>query len=285
MEKDYQFSHDLLMAEQTLHFTKTELAAYLHVDRLSLAKWENGETYPRPVSLESFYAFLYEKGVRLNEIKAELVQEENPTEKILFHGSRTGIEGPLSVEKSLPNKDFGKGFYCGESLSQSISFVASVPSSSVYLYAFDPSGLSHADFAVEQEWMLAIALFRGRLAPYQNHPLLRSIEAKVAASDYVIAPIADNRMFEIITQFIDGEITDVQCQHCLSATDLGKQYVLLSPKALTRLRPLEHCYLSTPERAESLKRREEIAALGADKVKIARIRYRGQGHYLEEILS
>jgi len=31
-------------------------------------------------------------------------------------------------------------------------------------------------------------------------------------------------MFEIIDSFIEGEITDVQCQHCLSATNLGKQY-------------------------------------------------------------
>ena len=33
--------------------------------------------------------------------------------------------------------------------------------------------------------------------------------------------------FEIIDRFIDGEITDVQCQHCLSATNLGKQYVII----------------------------------------------------------
>ena len=36
--------------------------------------------------------------------------------------------------------------------------------------------------------------------------------------------------FEIIDRFIDGEITDVQCQHCLSATNLGKQYVFIGIK-------------------------------------------------------
>ena len=36
--------------------------------------------------------------------------------------------------------------------------------------------------------------------------------------------------FEIIESFIDGEITDVQCQHCLSATNMGKQYVFIGIK-------------------------------------------------------
>ena len=40
-------------------------------------------------------------------------------EDILFHGSKAGIDGKLSLDKSKKANDFGKGFYCGESLEQS----------------------------------------------------------------------------------------------------------------------------------------------------------------------
>lgn len=44
---------------------------------------------------------------------------------------------------------------------------------------------------------LAIAYFRGKLDKYKNHKLIESIVNKVKESDYIVAPIADNRMFRI----------------------------------------------------------------------------------------
>lgn len=103
--------------------------------------------------------------------------------------------------------------------------------------------------------------------------------------DYIIAPIADNRMFEIIDSFIDGEITDVQCQHCLSATNLGKQYVFVSQKALDNIVLLERCYLADSEKEFYLNTRQESFKMNMDKVKLARKQYRNQGEYIEEILQ
>lgn len=62
---------------------------------------------------------------------------------------------------------------------------------------------------------------------------------KLDGVDYVVAPIADNRMYQIIEDYIDGAITDAQCQHALAATDLGNQYVLKTQKAVSRLNILE----------------------------------------------
>lgn len=103
--------------------------------------------------------------------------------------------------------------------------------------------------------------------------------------DYIVAPIADNRMFEIIDSFIDGEITDVQCQHCLSATNLGNQYVFVSEKALKKVSILERCFLAGEEKNSYLNAKKEFNELNRDKVKIARRQYRGNGKYIEEILG
>lgn len=279
------FQTDLSVAEASLGLTKKELATSMGVSVQNLYRWEQGVAKPSALSLEAFYAFLYQKGVRLNDIKAQLAQEEHRHEKILFHGSRFGIDGELSLDKSQPSKDFGRGFYCGESLEQSISFVAMAPGSSVYLFALQEAGLQSVNFSVEQDWMLSIAYFRGRLGKYASHPKIAAIRERIAHADVVIAPIADNRMFQIITDFIDGLMTDEQCKHCLSATDLGKQYVLLSEKALGAMTSLEHCYLSRPEKEASLASRETMVSVSADKVRIALAKYKGQGAYIEEILS
>ena len=103
--------------------------------------------------------------------------------------------------------------------------------------------------------------------------------------DYIVAPIADNRMFEIIDQFIDGEITDIQCQHCLSATNLGNQYVFISEKALNQVEILERCYLANAEKEAYLTARQEGYEMNRDKVKVARRQYRDQGNYIEDILK
>ena len=92
-------------------------------------------------------------------------------------------------------------------------------------------------------------------------------------------------MFEIIDSFIDGEITDVQCQHCLSATNLGNQYVFITQKAINQITLLEKCFLSEPEKDLYLTSRQENFKMNMDKVKLARKQYRNQGEYIEDILK
>ena len=92
-------------------------------------------------------------------------------------------------------------------------------------------------------------------------------------------------MFQIIDTFIDGEITDEQCKHCLAATNLGKQYVLISDKAINHVKILERCFISNLEKNEYKGKRNDDLKLGDDKVKLARIQYRGKGRYIDEILN
>ena len=132
--------------------------------------------------------------------------------------------------------------------------------------------------------MIAIAYFRGRLTKYEDHPVIVKIINKIKSADYVIAPIADNRMFQIIDSFIDNEITDEQCKHCLAATNLGMQYVFLSDKAIKQLNILERCFVSSIEKKYFIEQQVEFQKQGHDKSKLARIKYKNQGKYIEEIL-
>ncbi|WP_165171031.1 DUF3990 domain-containing protein [Adlercreutzia sp. ZJ242] len=284
---DYRVADDIRLVKELLGLSTEELAREINMGPATISRWLAGKSEPSARSLMSFYGFAFSKGLRLNAIKAQLHKEllEATGRIIVFHGAKSTIEGDLSVSRSRPNNDFGRGFYCGESLEQSAMFVAGYPLSSVYIAGFDPSGLRKRVFHVNQEWMLTIAWFRGRLASYADHQLVRSLRDNVGSVDYVVAPIADNRMFEIIDSFIDGEITDEQCQHCLSATNLGNQYVFLNDRALSQVHLEEHCFLADEEKLFYLDSRKSEAVVGSAKVKVAKRQFRGQGLYIEEILS
>ncbi len=284
--RDFELCTDIEIVMELLDITAKDLAESIGVTPTTISRWRKNQEQVSSSNLNAFYNFAFGKGVRLNKIKEQLFKEDcSGHSTILFHGSKTYIEGQISIEKSKKTNDFGRGFYCGESLEQSAMFVANYPESSLYILEFDRTNLSYTQLNVDRDWMLLIAYFRNKLADYAAHPILQRLLAKLENVDYIIAPIADNRMFEIIDSFIDGEITDVQCQHCLSATNLGNQYVFVSDKALSQLQILRHCYLAPDEKNYYLSHKREESRIGNDKVKIARKQYRGQGEYIEDILK
>lgn len=284
---DFQINDDIEVIRELLDLSYRELACGIGVTAETMSRWRTAEQEISDDNMERLYDFAFENRIRLNKIKEQLFREECRGENniILFHGAKSSIEGALSAEKSRGTNDFGKGFYCGESMEQSAMFVSGYDASSVYIVEFDKTGLSETRFFVDRDWMLTVAYFRGRLGIYENHPLIRGLLEKVENADYIIAPIADNRMFEIIDSFIDGEITDIQCRHCLSATDLGGQYVFKTEKALRQVLIRRHCCLCRREKRFYLTSRQEENRIGNDKVKIARKQYRGQGKYIEEIFD
>ena len=282
---EFRVYEDIEVILTLLDMTIQEFANELGVSYSTVSRWkERGETVS-PANLEKIYEYAFKKRIRLNKIKEQLFREECLEDHaLLFHGAKTDISGRISVERSRKNNDFGQGFYCGESLEQSAMFVSNYPRASLYMLDFDKTCMQELRLGVEQDWMLMIAFFRGKLTAYENHPIIQRILNRLNGIDYVVAPIADNRMFQIIDSFIEGEITDVQCRHCLSATNLGNQYVFLTQRAADRIQILRKCYLASVEKEAYISIRSEDAEVSNDKVKIARKQYRGQGKYIEDIL-
>lgn len=284
---EYRISEDLDTLRAILECSKADLASALDVGPATIGRWLANTVAPSRSKIERFYSYAFERGVFFNQIKAQLHKEDAAAKGLttLFHGSKTGIVEPLSLDKSCLPNDFGRGFYCGESLEQSATFVAGFPNSSLYVLSFDPSHLSCASFVVNQDWMLAIAWYRGWLRDYADHPRIIDLVHSVESAYYVVAPIADNRMYEVVNSFVDGIITDVQCQHSLAATGLGNQYVFTTERALRHVRLQEQCYLCSRERASLLARKKQENQTGANKAKTAIRKYRNEGHYIEELLS
>lgn len=283
---DYRFSKDLMAIREILGLSQSELADKIDVEQVTISRTELGKTSPSEKLLESAYTYAFQKNVRINKLKEMLWRDDlKMHQKLLFHGAKSEISGEIDLYHGRKNNDFGQGFYAGESYEQALSFVSNFPESSVYFLCFDDSNLKCRRYSVDQDWMMTIAYYRGSLDAYKDHPRVQELLRQSRDCDYIIAPIADNRMFQIINAFIEGELTDEQCKHCLAATNLGMQYVLRSVKAVAQTQVIERCYIAANERAYYKNIRSEDARLGDDKVKLARREYRGKGFYIDEILS
>ena len=282
----YNFSEDLKSIREILGFSQKELAEKLGVEQVTVSRNELGKTKPSARFLESVYSFAFAKKIKINKLKEMLWRDDlGINEKLLFHGAKSEIEGKVDIHRGRKNNDFGQGFYTGESYEQAISFVSGFANSSVYYLSFNDKNLKCKQYNVNQDWMMTIAYYRGTLDEYKDHPIVRSLIEQSRDCDYIIAPIADNRMFQIINSFIAGDLTDEQCKHCLAATNLGMQYIFISEKAVSQVKLIERCYIADNEREYYKNIRNEESKLGEDKVKLAKRQYRGRGQYIDEILS
>lgn len=283
---EYSIVKDIEFIEEALEINESYFSNLTGIPRSSINNWRNGKNNISKQLLEKVYGFAYDNDLRINDLKDQMFNDaKKKNEVILFHGAKKDLAGELSLEYANDNNDFGKGIYLGESFYQSASYVCQYDDSSVYIYKYKKDKkLKTIEYDVDVEWMLTVAYYRNRLNKYKDSKIIENIRKKVDKADLVIAPIADNNMYQLIEDFIYGYITDKQCVASLSATDLGKQYVFLSDESLTHLERIHHCYLCNSEKLHYLSVKKNNSYVGLQKVKYANREYAGKGKYIEEIL-
>ena len=280
-------SYELKLIREITGLSQEELGKRLGVSRLTIINWEQNKVQIEETSVERIYEFAFKNHIFLNKLFEMNYIEANQSDNnvIVFHGAKKKIIGDLDFNHSKKDNDFGKGVYFGENLDQAGSFISSYEGSHIYVYSFNTLGLKGLRFKVSPEWMLTVAYYRGLINDYSDNKLVIDLVKKIEECDYIIAPIADNKMYDIISEYVNGMITDKQCSHALSATDLDNQYVIKSSKALKQLYLLRECYISESERNEYDHFKRMISDLGASKVRMALIEYKNQGKYIDEVLN
>lgn len=281
-------TNEITIICEVLQINESELSKKLDISLETINNWKFKRKSIGLTNLEKIYSFAYDNGIKLNNIYAQLLNEEYEDDKnvVLFHGPKKLFSMPINfVSNSKITNDFGVGFYLGETFEQGGNYITVLNQNIVYCFCLKLSDLRIYKFNVETEWMIAIAYFRGWLNDYKNSPLIQKLINKLSSYDVIIAPIADNRMFDIIAEFVGNEITDEQCRHALAATNLGFQYVLKTNKALANIKILKEMFVCRKEKAHYLDNRITLTNNGSQKIKIARIQYKNKGRYIEEILK
>lgn len=283
---DYNLKEDIEMFKSIKELTNDDLSLFLDTSPMNIWRWINGKVKPTNSTLQMIYNRIYSSGVDLSSLKEEMYKSrENANTKIVFHGSKSGIVGEISINYGEQNKDFGRAFYTGESVEQAISFVSAFDNPSLYILEFDASNLKIKTFEVSKEWMIYVAYSRGKLEKFKDSKYIKRIVEDLKKYDVVIAPIADNTMYDILNDFADGAITDEQCLNSLSANRLGKQIVFLTEKSVKNLKILEKCFISEKEKEHYFEIKKQSAILGKQKSILERRKYAAKGKYVEELLS
>lgn len=278
---------DVKIIRELLDISQQELAEDIGTSYEVINRWENANVIPEDNNINSLYSYAYKKKIYLNIIHEQMLKDtyNDQNNIVLFHGSKKEINEEINLNHSKIINDFGKGFYLGETFKQAATYIAYSKSHYIYSFLLNIENLKIIKFNVEEEWMFAIAYYRGWIDEYQDHPIIKSIKDKVENADIIIAPIADNKMFDLIDEFVSGMTTDLQCVKALSATNLGFQYIAKSEKAINQLKILSEMFLCEEEKKGYVNKRLDANKVGLDKVQIARIEYKNKGKYIKELLK
>ncbi len=265
--------------------TQTQFAQAVGLSRSNIARYESGDLGLTQAGAEKIYGYAFTHGFDINKSKVMLYEDDVGDSVLLFHGCREEIQGIVDTHHSVPPNDFGEGFYLGQTLEQANSWVAAYPGSSTYCFLFRPDRFKGMKFSIDYRWMYAILYYRGALEGYVLPDEIQQVIDGVKSCDFLVAPIADNQMYDTLRLFKEGVISDVACLHALNANNLGRQFVLKTDAACLGLTPLDRLYLCQEERDFYLSAKDKTSSEGRSKSLLAMQQYRKEGRTFHEIFK
>lgn len=271
--------------------SQQEFADKLRMSFATVNRWENGKTTPPPVAQKAIYEFCLRNNIEIADyIIEELVREKmrleglNPYEKVLFHGSKSGLDGDI-MPKSRAQCDFGKGFYMGTEILQPLTLICNYKNPVLYFVAIDRTDLDVLELFTDISWAFTVAYNRGKLERIKQKNLYRHYAKLLSNRDLIIGDIADDRMFYVLDSFFEGNITDKGLVECLSALHLGKQYVAVSSKACEKVRIIKEYALSELELMALKDIGERNRLTGIERANEICKKYRRDGKFFDELLE
>ncbi len=267
------------------NMNQEQFASALGTTPLSINRWENGKTMPNRMAQTQLYNFCKERELDVVEIIVSAKEYTDENHKlVLYHGSKKGIDGDIAPI-SRGECDFGKGFYMGTTTLQPLTLVCNEDKPKFYAVELDTTDLKVLTVDIGMDWAMLIAYYRKEMESAKGTPVYEKYAHMADGYDLIIGYIANDRMYTELSRFFNRTLTDVALINCLSALDLGKQYVAVSEKACKQIKVLKEYPLSQLELAllkdMSAERRKEGIALAEE----IEVKYRREGKFFDEILK
>lgn len=268
------------------NINQAQFAAELNTTALSVNRWENGKSIPNQMAQNNLYRFCKAQHIDIADAMIEMFRYEQTTEgqNIFYHGSKTGIVGDIAPI-SRGECDFGHGFYMGTDTLQPLTLVCAEERPKFYTVEFDLTDLNVLEVEIGMDWAMMIAYYRQQMEKVKDTPIYEKYAHFADGYDVIVGYIANDRMYTELARFFNGIITDVALLKCLSALDLGKQYVAITQKACDQIKILKEQDLHLLERLalqdKSIARRNEGIMLADEIVK----KHRREGRFFDEILG
>lgn len=269
----------------SLNLSQEQFASMLGTTPLSINRWENGKTLPNKMAQAQIYNLCKEYNIDVTQLiidtKAYTVTDNK---LILYHGSKKGISGDI-MPNSRDECDFGKGFYMGTNTLQPLALICNEDKPKLYTLELDLTGLKILNIEIGIDWAMLIAYYRKEMEDVKCTAIYEKYSHMADEYDLIIGYIANDRMYTELSRFFNKTLTDVALINCLSALDLGIQYVAITDKACKQIKILKEETLTHLElsllKDYSIKRRKKGITLAEE----VEIKYRREGKYFDEILK
>lgn len=267
------------------NMNQEQFASAIGTTSLSINRWENGKTLPNRMAQMQLYKFCKEHTIDVAQLIIDTKKYKDDNEKlVLYHGSKKGIVGDIAPI-SRAECDFGNGFYMGTNTLQPLTLVCNEDKPRFYTVELDMTGLKALTVEIDMDWAMLIAYHRKEMECAKGTAIYEKYAHIADGYDVIIGYIVNDRMYTELSRFFNKTLTDVALINCLSALDLGKQYVAISEKACKQIKILKEEVLSPLElsllKDMSSERRKEGIAL-AEKIEV---KYRREGKFFDEILD
>ena len=267
------------------NMNQEQFASALGTTPLSINRWENGKTLPNRMAQTQLYNFCKEHAIDVAQLIIDTKAYGDTDNKlVLYHGSKKGIAGDIAPI-SRDECDFGSGFYMGTNTLQPLTLVCNEDKPKFYTVELDLTGLKVLTVEIGMDWAMLIAYYRKEMESAKGTPIYEKYAHMADGYDVIIGYIANDRMYTELSRFFNRTLTDVALINCLSALDLGKQYVAISEKACKQIKILKEEPLSQLElsllKDMSAERRKEGITLAEE----IEVKYRREGKFFDEILK
>lgn len=164
----------------------------------------------------------------------------------IYHGSRDIIEKPYYHGGKAEN-DYGFGFYCTESLELAKEWSCSNVGANGFAnkYSIDLEGLKILDLTDKKytilNWIAILLKYRtfdltNEISKQAKDYLIENFYIKVEDYDIVIGYRADDSYFSFARDFVNNTISVRQLNKAMELGELGKQVVIVSEFAFSKLK-------------------------------------------------
>lgn len=278
----------ILEIRNRLNASQEDLARIIGISYATVNRWENGHSQPNKAAQLRLYDICKERKVDLEDIIQKKIEKSaanisSSDRVILYHGSKSGIKGPIAPI-SRERCDFGKGFYMGTEPYQPLTLISDFEKSKFYVISLDMTGLRVLNVKPDLEWAMLVAYNRGKMDEVRGTSLYEHYAAMSNGYDVVVGSIANDRMFYVLDNFFLGNITDKALVMSLSALQLGKQYVAITEKACKQVKIEAEVELSQLERVFLRDLSESNRVKGVNLANEICRDYRREGQFFDEIL-
>ena len=271
------------------NLSQQKFAEELGVAFATVNRWEQGITIPSDLIQNTLFEYCKKNNINLSiyilnkytdEYNKLLLQYPN----ILFHGSKSGLENEINP-RSRSYCDFGKGFYMGTEILQSLTLIANQDNPKLYFLSIDLENLSILKLEDNIEWALIIAINRGKIDYIRNKKIIDKYNNLLSNYDIIVGSIADDRMFFVLDLFFNGNITDKGLIESLTTLKLGKQIVAKNLTACSKIKVLKEYSLSVLELCVLREMSENNRKIGITQANEICKKYRREGKYFDEIIE